>query len=267
MRLFDGNYTRFTKLQGEYEEALNNISTQQAVKSAYEAAVRGCDLGVLTRLESNYRELLPWTDEELQRRRDNVSRQVDRQLDRVYQEFLGDLGLDWLYGKVDDKEEIEHYIDVAMEMKEHFAESRNAGLYWRFIEAMKQEIIKEAKPHKDTIEQRLKNLEYELHNELNESDILENKYPLITEIHRQLNLDNLTVAEDYLNRWNETGGQIEMIDSNEFRNEAFEGLLQEYEYIYSACSKGKGESLMRIRARLKNTKGSMTGKATDIIKT
>ena len=132
---------------------------------------------------------------------------------------------------------------------------------------MKQEIIKEAKPHKDTIEQRLKNLEYELHNELNESDILENKYPLITEIHRQLNLDNLTVAEDYLNRWNETGEQIEMIDSNEFRNEAFEGLLQEYEYIYSSCSKGKGESLMRIRARLKNTKGSMTGKATDIIKT
>ncbi|MBR2178892.1 MAG: ATP-binding protein [Selenomonadaceae bacterium] len=241
----------FTNRILAYEKALDNLDPKEMVNSAYETAVRGCDLGILTLLEGNFRELLDRSDEELKRRRENVSKQVERQLDRIYHEFLDNLELDRNYDRITDQEEIEHYISIAAEAKEHFAETKNAGIYQRFISACRSEIVKTALPHKNAMEQRLKSLEDTLYADLGTDEELGEKYPVIAEIHRQLDLGNLTVAEDYLNRWNDLGGQLGSLEVVESRNDAFEDFLKEYEYIFNACLKNKSESLEKIHTRLR----------------
>ena len=235
----------------EYDDALNNLTTREAVNFAYETAVRGCDFGILSLLEVNFREMLNRSDEELRRRRDNVSKQVDRQLDRIYHEFLDNLELDRNYDRITNQEEIERYISIAAEAKEHFTETKNAGIYQRFINACRSEIVKTALPHKNAMEQRLKNLEDSLYSDLETGEELSEKYPVIAEIHRQLDLGNLTVAEDYLNRWSDSNGQFSSLEVIESRNDAFEDFLREYEYIFNACLKNKSESLEKIHTRLR----------------
>ena len=225
-----------------YDGAIEGLNIGEAVNSAYETAVRGCDLGVLTLLEGNFRDQLNRSDEELKRRRDNVSKQVERQLDRIYHEFLDNIELDRNYDRITNQEEIERYISVAAEAKEHFTETKNAGLYQRFINACRSEIAKAALPHKNAMEQRLKSLEDSLYADLGTNEELNEKYPVIAEIHRQLDLGNLTVAEDYLNRWSDLGGQLGSFEVTESRNDAFDDFLREYEYIFNACLKNKSES-------------------------
>ena len=75
----------------DYNNALENLKIKEAVNAAYETAVRGCDLGILKLLEVHFHDILNRSDEELRRRRDNVSKQVERQLDRIYHEFIDNL--------------------------------------------------------------------------------------------------------------------------------------------------------------------------------
>ena len=241
----------FTNRVLAFDSTLENLSPKEAVDSAYETAVRGCDLGILTLLEANFRDMLNRSDEELKRRRDNVSKQLERQLDRIYHEFLDNIELDRNYDRITNQEAIEQYISIAAETKEHFSETKNAGLYQRFLNACRSEIAKAALPHKNAMEQRLKSLEDSLYTDLGTDEELNDKYPILAEIHRQLDLGNLTVAEDYLNRWSDLGGQIGSFEAIESRNDAFEDFLREYEYIFNACLKNKSESLEKIHTRLR----------------
>ena len=241
----------FTNRVLAFDTTLAPLSPKEAVNSAYETAVRGCDLGILTLLENNFRDMLNRSDEELKRRRDNVSKQLERQLDRIYHEFLDNIELDRNYDRITNQEAIEQYISIAAETKEHFSDTKNAGLYQRFLNACRSEIAKAALPHKNAMEQRLKSLEDSLYTDLGTDEELNDRYPILAEIHRQLDLGNLTVAEDYLNRWSDLGGQIGSFEAIESRNDAFEDFLREYEYIFNACLKNKSESLEKIHSRLR----------------
>ena len=234
-----------------FENALDHLSTKEAVNAAYEAAVRGCDLGIIKLLEANFREHLNRSDEELRRRQDNVAKQLDRQIERIYHEFLDNIELDRNYDRITNQEEIDRYIYIATEAKEHFAETKNAGIYQRFIKACSADIIKAALPHKNALLQRLQALEEKFNTNLESEDNINTKYPVIAEIHRQLNLGNLTVAEDYLNRWSDNNGQFTTPNVIESQNDAFENFLDDYEYIFNACLKNKSESLEKIYSRLR----------------
>ena len=235
----------------DFEESVNNLTPKEAVNSAYETAVRSCDLGILKLLEINFREMLDRSDEELKRRRENVSKQVDRQLDRIYHEFLDNLELDRNYDRITDQEEIDRYIAIATEAKEHFAGTKNVGIFQRFINACNADIVKAAMPHKNAMEQRLNTLTEKLESKLAADEKLDEKYPIISEIHRQLNLGNLTVAEDYMNRWDENNGHFSSLNIIESHNDAFDNFLKDYESIFNACVKNKSESLEKIHSRMR----------------
>ena len=235
----------------DFEEITDNVTINEAVNTAYETAVRSCDLGILKLLEANFRNMLNRSDEELKRRQENVNKQVDRQIDRIYHEFLDNLELDRNYDRITNQEEIDRFVNVATEAKEHFSITKNAGLYQRFINACRADITKEALPHKNAMIQRLQNLEESLYSELNTGEKLEEKYPIISEIHRQLDIGNLTVAEDYLNRWNDSNGHFNDLDVIESQNDAFENFLKDYEYIFSYCLKNKSESLEKIHTKMR----------------
>lgn len=235
----------------EFEEAVKNLTIKEAVNAAYETAVRSCDLGILKLLEANFREALDRSDEELKRRQDNVSKQVDRQIERIYHEFLDNLELDKNYDRITNQEEIDHFINAATEAKEHFSLTKNAGLYQRFINACRADIAKTALPHKNAMLQRLNTLKEKLYNDLASGEKLEEKYPIIVEIQRQLDIGNLTVAEDYLNRWDDNNGQFNDLNVVENQNDAFESFLKEYEYIFNSCLKNKSESLEKIHTKMR----------------
>ena len=235
----------------EYDQALKNLDQKSAVNIAYETAVRNYDLGVLKLLEINFREMIDRSDEELDRRYENVRKQVDRQIDRIYHEFLDNLELDRNYDRITDQEEIDRYITIATEAKEHFTETKNAGIFQRFINACSADIAKASLPHKNALEQRLHMLEEKLENQLNPGESINEKYPIIAETYRQLNLGNLTVAEDYLNRWEENNSQFNALDVIDSQNDSFDNFLNGYEYIFNSCLKSKSESLEKIYTRMK----------------
>ena len=264
---YDVNAFSFAHRVFAFENALDGLSNQEAVKAAYEMAVRSCDLGIIKLIETNFRDLLNRSDEELRRRQDNVSKQVDRQLERIYHEFLDNIELDRNYDRITNQEEIDRYIAVATDAKEHFAETKNAGIYQRFISACTADIAKAALPHKNALLQRLQALEESLYAELDADDKIEDKYPIIAEIHRQLDLGNLTVAEDYLNRWSDSNGQFGNFDVIESQNDAFESFLSDYEFIFNACLKNKSESLEKIHSRLRggNAKNRSERDAADFV--
>ncbi len=245
------NSFSFTKRVFNFVDAVENLSMKEAVKSAYEMAVRSCDLGILKLLEANFKNLLERSDEELRRRQDNVAKQVDRQIDRIYHEFLDNIELDRNYDRITNQEEIDRYINIATEAKKHFEETKNAGIYQRFIDACSADISEAALPHKNALMQRLKNLTEKLYSELDADENLEEKYPILSEINHQLEIGNLTVAEDYLNRRIDNNGQFNNPDVIESQNDSFESFLKDYEYIFSICLKNKSDSLEKIHSRMR----------------
>lgn len=239
---FINQVLKFDKFDEEFSE-------KTPVQIAYETAVRNCDLGIIKMLEANFKQALGRSDEELRRRQDNVAKQVNRQLERIYHEFLDNIELDRNYDRITNQEEIERYIAVATEAKEHFEKTKNAGIYQRFIDACKSDIEKAIQPHKEALLQRLQLLKEKLDSELDEDEEISKKYPIVDEIYKQLDVGNLTVAEDYLNRWNE--GQFNNIDVIESQNDSFENFLNDYEYIFNTCLKNKSDSLEKIHSRMR----------------
>ena len=245
------NAFSFTSRVKNYESAINELTLKEAVNSAYETAVRSCDFGILTLLEINFRDMLDRSDEDLKKRRDIVYKQVERQIEHIYHEFLDNLELDRNYDRITDQEAIDRYIKIAAEAKEHFTATKNAGIYQRFINACNEDIAQAALPHKTAMEQRLSILEEKLESELTANEQLNEKYPILVEIHNQLNLGNLTVAEDYMNRWDEEGGNFTNLEVVDSQNEPFDTFLNEYEMIFNACIKNKSESLEKIYVRMR----------------
>ncbi len=235
----------------EFNKAMENLTVKEAANVAYETAVRSCDLGVLKLLEANYREYIDRSDEELKRRQDNVTKLVDRQLDRIYHEFLDNLELDRNYDRITNQDKIDFYVMVATAAKEHYSQTKNAGIFQRFVNACKNDILLAAQPHKNALEQRLNTLKEKLESELSTDEDLDTKYPILAEIHRQLTLGNLTVAEDYLNRWNDNNAQLN-INFTESQNEAFEDFLDNYEFIFTTCISNKSDSLEKIYSRMRS---------------
>ena len=266
---YDIDSFSFTNRILKFESAITNLTIEDSAKLAYETAVRSCDLGILTLIENNFRHLLNRSDEDLKKRRENVGKQVDRQIERIYHEFLDNLELDRNYDRITNQEEIDQYIKIAAKAKEHFTNTKNAGMYQRFISACKEKIKNSAQPHKEAIEQRLINLESTLEGELNADEQLNEKYLFLNEIHHQLEIGNLTVAEDYLNRWFEESGNFNRLGDLESKNEPFNTFLSEYEIIFNVCIKNKSESLEKIyskmRIHIKNYSARSTRDANDFV--
>ena len=234
-----------------FDMALNDLSHEESIHTAYETAVRNYDLGILQLLEVNFKEFLNRSDEELKKRRESVSKQVDRQIERIYHEFLDNLELDRNYDRITNQEEIDNYIAAATEAKEHFIETKNAGLFQRFIDSCNIDIAEASLPHKNALEQRINGLTEKLEADLESDDTLEEKYPIIPEIYRQLKVGNLTVAEDYMNRLEEEGSNFNNLTMIESHNDALEDFLNNYEPLFDSCIKYKRESLEKIYSRLK----------------
>ena len=224
-----------------FESAMKGKNFDAALKSAYETSLKNYDCGILQHLAKFYLPQLNVTDEEIKRKLSGLDRQVDKQIERVYTEFLSDLELARNYSRITDQEKIEFYITAAVEARQHYMQTKNAGLFQRFIDACNQSINKTSIPQKNALTKRLIKLEESLEKNLNADETLETRYPILSNIRRQIELMNLTVAEDYMNRLETEGGNLlTELDVTGYDLTTLENFLNDYETLYRAIQSANG---------------------------
>lgn len=224
-----------------FEADMKGKTFNEVLKSAYETSLKNYDCGILQHLAKFFLTQLNVTDEEIKRKISGLDRQVDRQIERVYAEFLSDLELARNYSRITDQEKIEFYINAAVNARQHYMQTKNAGLFQRFIDACNESINKTSIPQKNALTKRLKKLEESLEKNLNADETLETRYPIIANIRRQIELMNLTVAEDYMNRLETEGGNLlTELDVTGYDLSTLENFINDYETLYRAIQSANG---------------------------
>ena len=239
----------------EFESDLRDKNFNENLKRAYETALKNYDCGILQDLQKNFN--LGVSDEDMKRKINGIERQVDKQIDRIYSGFLNDLELARNYSRITDQEKIDSYINAIVDAKKHFSETKNAGIFQRFVNACNTSINKTSLPQRNALKKRLGELEEKLEKTLEEGETLATRYPILANVRRQIDLMNLTVAEDYMNRLETEGGnlltELDVTDSNLTTLEDF---LAEYEVLFRAILNAQGsvEGAFRQRMHIHNNR-------------
>lgn len=223
----------------DFESDIRDKSVDENLKRAYETALKNYDCGILQELQKNFN--LGVSDEDMKRKISGIERQVDKQIERIYSGFLNDLELARNYARITDQEKIDAYINAIVAAKEHFSATKNAGIFQRFVNACNASINKASLPQMNALKKRLAELEEKLEKELSEGETLATRYPILENVRRQIEVMNLTVAEDYMNRLETEGGnlltELDVTDSNLTTLKEF---LAEYEVLYRAIFAANG---------------------------
>jgi len=252
---FDIDEFSLKKRTEYFENDINRKSLEENLQKAYETALKNYDCGVLEGLAKNFLPQLKISEEDLKRKLNGLEKNVDRQIEKICNDFLNDLELARNYSRITDQEKIDFYIKAAIDAKQHFLLTKNAGIYQRFIDACNVSINNASLPQKNALAQRLEKLEENFETELAEGETLEMHYPILAEVRRQIDLMNLTVAEDYMNRLESEGGgsfltELDVTDSNLHTLEDF---LSEYEVLLRAVNNANGSVEGAFKKRLSRT--------------
>lgn len=250
----------------EFEAEIKYKKLEENLNKAYECALKNYDCGILQYLAKFYLSQLPTTEEDIKRKLSGLERQVERQIDRLYNDFLNDLELARNYSRITDQERIDFYINSAVEAKEHFLQTKNAGLFQRFINSCTASINKVSIPQKNALTKRLEKLEENLAPTLNEGETLDTRYPILSNVRRQIDLMNLTVAEDYMNRLETEGGNLlTELDVTDSDLGTLTDFLAEYEVLLNAVNSGNSsvESAFKKRIHHSNRPNRETQNAID----
>ncbi len=237
----------------EFEENLRDKTFAEALRVAYEAALKNYDCGILQDLAKNYLAQLGTSEEDIKRKITGLERQVDKQIERIYNEFLNDLELARNYSRITDQEKIDFYINAVVKAKEHFTDTKNAGLFQRFVNACYDSINQASLPQRNALTKRLEKLEENLVTTLNADETLETRYPILANVRRQIDLMNLTVAEDYMNRLETEGiNLLTELDVTGTDLRTLEDFLVEYEGLLRSIVNANGsiEGAYRQRAHV-----------------
>ena len=237
----------------DFESDVKDKTFDENLRRAYDTALKTYDCGILQSLTQNFK--LGIGEDELKRKISGVERQVEKEIERIYNDFLNDLELARNYSRITDQEKIDSYINAIVAAKNHFTETKNAGLFQRFVDACNESINKTSLPHRNSLNKRLAALEENLEKNLVEGETLEARYPILSNIRHQIELMNLTVAEDYMNRLENEGGnlltELDLADSNLITLEDF---LAEYEILLRAIqSTHSVEAAYKQRMHIFNT--------------
>ncbi len=233
----------------DFESDVRDKTFAENLRRAYETALKTYDCGILLCLSNNFKSDLG--EDELNKKISGVERQVERQIERIYNDFLNDLELARNYSRITDQEKIDGYINAIVAAKKHFTATKNAGLFQRFVNACTESINKTSLPQRNALNKRLALLEENLEKNLVEGETLQERYPILDNVRRQIDLMNLTVAEDYMNRLESEGGnlltELDVTDSN---LNTLEDFLSEYEILLRSILNANGSVDAAFKQRM-----------------
>ena len=219
-----------------YEHGIGTLTLEEAVTAAYETAVRSYDLGVLTQLEKQYREQLSRSDAELKQINEAVGSQVVRRIEMLHRDFLDSLELDRHYARLINPNDTDYYVTAVETAKTHFGETKNAGLFARFIEAIGISIAQGTWDYKNLMRSASMAIEYEMQPEERRQ---------LTVVNELLDRGRLNVAEDHFREG------LDAAVENVYFNDVLEDFLKNYEAIFNVCVKNKSESLEKVLVGMK----------------
>ena len=211
----------------DYERALGSQTLEEAVQSACETAVRSFDLGVFNRLEQNYREQLDLSDEKIKQIKTAAGTQVKRRLEILHRGFLDRLELDRHYARLINPGDVDYYMTAVETARHHFDETNNAGLFERFIDAIKGGIVDGSMNYVEELRNRLSTVEDQ---------------SVRSSVEQLIDVGRLNVAEDIINE----GSTVEL-----HADGGLDDFLNSYEPIFNVCVKNKNEPLEKILSSLK----------------
>lgn len=219
----------------DFEDDIKDKTLDENLKNAYDTALKNYDCGILQNLKI-FLPQLSVSEDEINKKINAIERQIERQIERIYTEFLNDLELARNYSRITDQEKIDGYINSAAAAKNHFLETKNAGLFQRFVNACNDSINAASQPQKNALQKRLADLEANL-----SSDEIFTHTPILANVRRQIDLMNLTVAEDYLNRLEREGGNLlTELDVTDSDLSTLEEFLASYEILLHAILNANG---------------------------
>ena len=231
-----------------FEADLSGRTFEENLQRAYDTAIQNYDFGVLQYLMKYFPSPAKTVNETA------FDRNVDKQITRAYDNFSKDLELARTYARITDHEKIDDYINAVIDAREHFVETRNAGLFQRFIDACNASINKDSEIQSRALNERLNTLKERLEKDLGEGETLETRFPIIADVHHQIELKNFTVAEDYMNRIEKEGGNLltnlDLVDSN---LDTLNEFINEHESLYNAISRERG-SLDKANAKFNSSR-------------
>lgn len=236
-----------------FEADIRDKSLGENLRAACDTALKNYDCGVYQYLAKYFMAQLNLAEEEVKRKVQGLEKQADRQIERIYNDFLNDIELARNYSRITDQEKIDSYINAVVDAKEHFAGTKNAGLFQRFVNACNESIKRASLPQRNALTKRLEKLEENLETTLENGETLEARYPILANVRRQIDLMNLTVAEDYMNRLETEGGslltELDVIDSD---LRTLEDFLADYENLFRAIQNANGslEDAYRQRSHI-----------------
>lgn len=218
-----------------FEAELEGKSFAENLQNAYDTAIQNYDFGIWQCLSRHFRQQSKLTDEY------SFERSVERQIQRTYDNFLNDLELARTYSRITDQKKIDEYSKVVAAAREHFAYTKNAGLFQRFIAACNKAIDDASQTQSSALTERLGKLEENLRSNLNEGETLETRYKLISEVRHQIALRNFTVAEDYMNRIEREGGSLlTNLDLSDSDLATLEDFIDKYEVLFHDIINARG---------------------------
>ncbi len=228
--------------------------TKEAAQDALKSAFSRHDLGQVRLLAKFYPAYLETTAEDIEKSLRAGERVAEREFDGAVKNFLGNLELDYNYGRITDKTRTDFYIEVAETARKHFENTGNLGIYKSFLAACREGIDKLSRPHRLELLKRYESLAKllaeRLNNERNgaevDADVLaeheKKKNDILRIIKEQIDLGNLTVAEDYINR-SEAGDYLELSVTSAQNEELTAFLEDHYQKYYGICTKQRAKSL------------------------
>lgn len=237
----------------DFEDDIKNKSFDENLKTAYDTAIKNYDCGILQNLKV-FLAALHISEGEINHKINGIEKQAARQIEKIYSEFLNDIELARNYSRITDQEKIDGYINAAAAAKNHFSTTKNVGLFQRFVNACNVSINAASLPQKNALLKRL--------------DKLENFNPnVLQQIKHQIEMMNLTVAEDYMNRLETDGdSQLTALDVSDSDLSTLDEFISEYETLLRTIFNANGSVELAFKQRIHSRLNRETQNALDFVR-
>lgn len=171
-------------------------------------------------------------------------------LSQALNNFRGDMELAYNYSQI-GQNQMENYFHLGEAVAVHLEQTENYGLLQDFSAACRAQVEEDSALRRADVQSRFERLKDRLSQNEDTGDV--EKFPIVQRIQRCLSRNNLSVAEDYIQKCSDE--KIQDIPDVEGNMEAFREFLYNYQTYYQICTRNGPAGLSGIYRRWKEQRG------------
>lgn len=175
-------------------------------------------------------------------------------LSQALDNFRGDMELAYNYSQI-GQNQMENYFHLGEAVAGHLEQTENYGLLQEFSAACRAQVAEDSALRRADVQSRFERLKEKLSQNEDTGDV--EKLPIVQRIRECLSRNNLSVAEDYIQKCSDE--KIQDIPDVEGNLGAFDAFLENYQTYYQFCTRNSFVGLTGIYARWKDQRGHRSG--------